>query len=287
MPPLRRLGLIVHPNRPLDGVLGELADWCAAHDAQLGQVHIEGQTRVVADAVEPGECDLLIAVGGDGTTLTALHAGAPTGKAVLGIACGSVGVLTSVHADRALAALGQVDAGDWTAHDMPGLEVGAGDSTEVAVNDLTVIRDGPNQLVVSIVVDDEHYASVAGDGLVIATPIGSSAYTMAAGGPLLAAGADGVIVTPLAPHGGFCPPLVAGRDSRIQLTIDPGHGGVRYEIDGRLASFASELLSVRVRPGYARLVELADEESRLSGLRRRGLVLDSPRVLVRDARLGH
>jgi NAD+ kinase len=284
MPELRRLGLVIHPSRPLDGVLGALGDWTAANGAELAQVRIEGQTRVVADPIEPGDCDLLIAVGGDGTTLTALHAGAPTGKAVLGIACGSVGVLTSIRAEQTLAALDKVDAGDWTSHDVPGLEVSGGSAGDVAINDLTVIRDGPNQLIVSIVVDGEHYASVAGDGLVVATPLGSSAYTMAAGGPLLAAGAEGVVITPLAPHGGFCPPLVAGLDSHVELTIDPGHGGVRHEIDGRLASFPSEQLSARVRPAYAKLVELAGEEPRLTGLRRRGLIADSPRVLVRDAR---
>ena len=54
-------------------------------------------------------------------------------------------------------------------------------------------------------VDDVLYARVAGDGLVVATPLGSSAYTMAAGGPILAPGAEGIAVTPLAPHGGVCP----------------------------------------------------------------------------------
>jgi NAD+ kinase len=150
-----------------------------------------------------------------------------------------------------------------------------------------VIRDGPGQLLISVVVDDVLYARIAGDGLVVATALGSSAYTMAAGGPILAPGADGMVVTPLAPHGGSSPPLVVGRDSRIALTIDPGRGGVRHEIDGRLASMDGELLTVRARSTYATLVRLAGEESRLSGLRRRGLVVDSPRVVVRDARPGH
>ena len=68
-------------------------------------------------------------------------------------------------------------------------------------------------------VDDVLYAAVAGDGMVVATALGSSAYTMAAGGPILAAGAKGMAVTPLAPHGGSCPPLVAGMDSRLSLTV--------------------------------------------------------------------
>jgi NAD+ kinase len=287
MTPVRRLGLVIHPSRPLDGVLGDLSAWAGERGVEVGQVRIEGQTRSVAEPVEPQDCELLVALGGDGTTLTALHAGAAVSRAVLGIACGSVGVLTSVAADRASAALDCVEAGDFGAVDVPGVEVTAADgSIEVAVNDLTVIRDGPNQLIVSIVVDDVLYARTAGDGLVVATALGSSAYTMAAGGPLLAPGADGLALTPLAPHGGTCPPLVVGASSTVALTIDAGHGGVRHEIDGRLVALDGEMLTVRLRPAYAKLVRLDDEEPRLEWLRRRGLIADSPRVLVRDARPG-
>ena len=136
----------------------------------------------------------------------------------------------------------------------------------------------------SVEVDGVLYARVSGDGLVVATPLGSSAYTMASGGPILAPGAEGMAVTPLAPHGGSCPPLVAGIASRLTLTVEPGHGGVRHEIDGRRTAIEARLLTVAWRPDYATLVRLAEEEPRLTGLRRRGLVLDSPRVLVRAAR---
>ncbi len=91
-------------------------------------------------------------------------------------------------------------------------------------------------------------------------------------------------VTPLAAHGGSCPPLVAGIGSRLALAIDPGYGGVRYEIDGRRTAIDASALTLGWRPDYATLVTLADEEPRLTGLRRRGLVLDSPRVLVRESR---
>jgi NAD+ kinase len=287
MTPLRQLGLVVHPTRSLEWVLEELRGWASRREVAVGQVRVAGQTREVAEPVVAEECELLVALGGDGTTLNALHPGAPSSRAVLGIACGSVGVLTSVAGDRVGEALDQVEAGSFDAVDVPGLEVsGADGRTEIAINDLTVIRDGPGQLLVSVVVDDVVYGRLAGDGLVVATALGSSAYTMAAGGPILAPGAEGIAVTPLAPHGGSIPPLVAGPDSRIELRIDPGHGGVRHEIDGRLASLDGELVTARARASYATLVRLGDEEPRLSGLRRRGLVVDSPRVLVRDARPG-
>ena len=136
----------------------------------------------------------------------------------------------------------------------------------------------------SITVDDVLYARVAGDGLVVATALGSSAYTMAAGGPILAPGAEGMTVTPLAPHGGSCPPLVAGKDSRVDLTIETGRIRVRYELDGRRTPVEERVLTVRVRPDFATVVGLDKAEARLTGLRRRGLVVDSPRILARDLR---
>jgi NAD+ kinase len=246
---------------------------------------VPGQTRQVADPVEAADCDLLLALGGDGTALIALHAGAPTSRPVLGIACGSIGVLTSVSAERVAWALEQVAAGRWSPVAVPGLDVAWGEAHGgVVINDVVIVRDGPGQILVSIAVDGVLYAHLAGDGLVVASALGSSAYTMAAGGPVLAPGAAGIVVTPLAAHGGSCPPLVAGSASHVTLTIEPGYGGARCELDGRPTAIEGRLLTVRDHRDYATLVKLPEDEPRLTGLRRRGLVLDSPRAQVRDLR---
>lgn len=267
-------------------MLDAIAGWASDNGVEVGQVRVEGQTRVVADAVAPDDCELLVAVGGDGTTLAALHRGAAGSRPVLGIACGSVGALTSVTAEEARSALDAVAEGRWAPLELPGLEVAwPGGPAAVAINDFAVIRAGSGQVQVSVTVDDVLYAALSGDGLVVATPFGSSAYTMAAGGPVLAPGADGMAVTPLAPHGGSVPPLVAGSTSRLSIAVEPGHGGVRYELDGRPVAADTHELEIGMSASYATLVRLSREEARLAGLRRRGLVLDSPRVLVRQARL--
>ncbi|MFL5826755.1 MAG: NAD(+)/NADH kinase, partial [Thermoleophilaceae bacterium] len=278
----RRLGLVVHPTRRVDGALDEIRAWASSHGVAVGQVMVPGQTRQLAEPVAVADCDLLVALGGDGTTLRALHAAAPSGRPVLGVACGSLGVLTSVGAGRITWALEEFASGRWSPVTVPGLDVAWEEgSAEVAINDVTVMRDGPGQIVVSITVDEVLYARVAGDGVVAATALGSSAYTIAAGGPILAPGAEGMVVTPLAPHGGSCPPLVAGKASLVTLAIEPSHVPFRCELDGRLAPVAGHLLKVGQRPDYATMVELEGEEPRLTGLRRRGLVLDSPRVIAR------
>jgi NAD+ kinase len=280
-----RVGIVVHPRRDIDATLATTRDWASSRGVTLGQVQIPGQTRRIAELVEATACDMLLALGGDGTALAALHAAAPASRPVLGVACGSIGVLTSVPAAALPSALDHLSSGSWTERSLPALEISAGGAEpRFAINDFVAIRDGTGQVIAAITVDGELYARTAGDGVVVATPVGSSAYTMAAGGPILGHGARGIVVTPLAQHGGVAPPLVTGPDSRIGLSVEPGYGGSRFEIDGQEAGLEGMEVSVRLREDYATLISLADQEPLLSGLRRRGLVADSPRILARDRR---
>jgi NAD+ kinase len=283
--PPARLGIVVHPRRDIEAAVGAIRAWASTQGVALGQVPIPGQARRVAEPMEIESCDVVLALGGDGTALAALHAAAPATRPVLGVACGSIGLLTSVPAPRLPAALDQLSAGSWAQRTLPALAV-ATEAAELgfAINDFVVVRNGTGQVMTEIRVDGERYARTAGDGLVVATPLGSSAYTMAAGGPILAPGLQGIVVTPLAPHGGVTPPLVVAPDSRLGVSVEPGFGGSRFEIDGQEVGTDALEVTVSLRPEYALLVALADQEPLLTGLRQRGLVVDSPRILVRDAR---
>jgi NAD+ kinase len=282
---LRRVGLVVHPRREIDIALDNARVWARAHDTEVVQIPVSGQERVVADAGEVAACDLVLAVGGDGTTLHALHAAAAVSRPVMGVACGSLGALTAVNAEDVADALDRVTAGQWAPRLLPGLQVsGDGMRPRTAINDMVVVRRGASQVIVTIEVDGQLYGRFAGDGLVVATPAGSSAYTLAAGGPVLAERSDGLVVTPLAPHGGCVPPLVVGSQSALALRIEPGYAGARLEFDGQVNDDApAELRAARVE-GYATLVGLGDAEPLLAGLRRRKIIIDSPRVLARDER---
>jgi NAD+ kinase len=283
-----RIGVVVHPHRALDDALDALHGWADGRGTQLVQIPIDGQTREVAPYGDAATCDLIAALGGDGTTLAALHAAAPAAKVVLGIACGSLGALTATHAGEIPSALERMVAGHWERRELPGLGVAAdGREPHVAINDLVVVRRGANQVVIGVHVDDELYARFAGDGVVLATPLGSSAYTMAAGGPILASGTDAIVVTPVAAHGGSIPPLAVGAGRRVRITVDGGYGGARIEFDGKIKDFTPTEIVTSWKPGYATLVRFAGAESVFEGLRRRRLITDSPRVLARDERAAH
>lgn len=283
-----RIGVVVHPTRELDRALDGIRKWAGEHDVEVVQVPTEGQDREVAEKRSAEECDLIVAAGGDGTMLAAIAVAAPAGRPVLGVACGSLGVLTTVTADQVETALGDYVADDWMAREIPALEVRPdGGDPLVAINDVAITRRGQGQVTTAATVDDVLYARFVGDGFVVTTPIGSSGYTLAAGGPLLAPGGNAFALTPLANHGGSIPPLVVGAKSELQLDIVPGYGGIRFELDGRMMDSELERLTVTLRSKAATLVEVGDERSILAALRRKKIVMDSPRILARDVREGN
>jgi NAD+ kinase len=285
-PRIDRLGLVVHPRREIGSALAVLQGWSDEHGVELMQVPANGQERELVQAGDPASCDAIVALGGDGTTLAALRTAAAVGKPVMGVSCGSLGALAAVTADDLSEALDRLAAGDWTPRRLPALAVGPEGLT--GVNDLVIVRQGAGQISAEVAVDGDLFIRFAGDGLVIATQLGSSAYTLAAGGPVLAPGGGGMVFTPLSAHGGCCPPLVAGADSRLTIEVDPGHGGARVEIDGQIQNHVDpdspRTLEVRLRRDHATLVSLGGEESMLAGLRRRRVIMDSPRMLARSDR---
>jgi NAD+ kinase len=281
-----RVALVVHPTRSIDGALATLQRWAQEHDVPLIQPPVDGGVdRQVApsDVLEPG--DQVIALGGDGTVLSALRASAPVGAPVLGVSCGSLGALTVVPADRLAAALERLQFGDWTARKLHALAIEPdGAPSQWAVNDFVVVRRRAVQVIAEVMVDDELYVRTAGDGVIVATPLGSSAYSMAAGGPVLVAGTQAIVVTPLAMHGGSAPPLVVPATSSVRLKVHPSYGGFDVEIDGH--AHATEALDYRLSLWHEKvtLVSFGEPGPGLASLRKRNLIADSPRMLARDAR---
>jgi NAD+ kinase len=286
--PFDRIGLVVHPRRELSNALATVHEWARRQGAEVVQIASPGQEQEVAAPGKADACDLVIALGGDGTALAALRAAAPVSRPVLGVACGSLGALTATTADVLEDALDRVARGDWSERRLPALTIGHDGDELTALNDLVLVRAGAGQVMVEVAVDGERFIRLAGDGIVAATPLGSTAYTLASGGPMLAPGASGMVLTPLSPHGGSCPPLVAGPESRVTIVLDPGNGGARVELDGQIHTTLEPRVPVtfelRLAPGFATLVSLGEEEPMIAGLRRRRILMDSPRVLARDER---
>ena len=282
---MKRIGLVVHPSRDIDGTLATLGDWAAARGIEVVQLPARGAMRMVAPLGEVSACDLVVAVGGDGTVLTALRAAAPHATPVLGIACGSLGALSAVMAPDTTAALDSFENGSWSRREVPALEAFVdGERIAWSINDFVLVRRTMGQLSVDVTVGDELYVRLAGDGVIVATALGSSAYSMAAGGPVLVDGTGAFLVTPVAMHGGSAPPLVVRAGVDVTLDAHPGYGGFDVEVDGHPQETDALRFVVRLVESSGTLVTLGDPGLGLTALRRRGVLTDSPRVLARDKR---
>jgi NAD+ kinase len=282
----RRVALVVHPTRPVEGALTALTRWTRERGVALVQLANRGETvRRMAEPADIGRDDVVVALGGDGTVLSALRTAATANAPVLGVACGSVGALSVVTADEIASALDRIWIGDWTPRSLPALAVAAAEGDgERAFNDFVVVRRRAGHLAVDVSVEDEPYVRLSGDGLIVATALGSSAYSMAAGGRVLAAGTAAFVCTPLAMHGGSAAPLVLPADAALTVEARPGYAGFVVEIDGFRSMSEARTFRLTLEPDVVRLIALGAPGRGLAGLRRRGLIADSPRVLARDER---
>jgi NAD+ kinase len=235
----------------------------------------------VTEEGDPADSDLIVSIGGDGTTLAALRTGAAADRPVLGVACGSLGALATVSAGEVTRALDRFSRGEWRPRRFPALSISRAEGDPLwALNDVAVVRAGGGQVRLTAIVDGTLFARLAGDGAVVSTPIGSSGYAISAGGPLLASGLDAFVLTPLPNHGGFSPPLVLGPDSELRLEVEAGYAGARLEIDGQVAEERVRSLTIGLREDVATMVSFEGDETVLAGLRRRRIILDSPRMMA-------
>jgi len=282
---MQRLGLVIHPTRDIEGALSSLQDWADANGIDVVQLDAGKHEREVAPMGEVDACDLVVAVGGDGTVLHALRGAATSAAPVLGVACGSLGALSAVAASDITAALDAFKSGSWTRWDVPALDVAVdGERVAWALNDFVVVRRAGQQLTADISIGGELYARIAGDGVIAATLLGSSAYSMGAGGPLLVSGLSAFVMTPIVIHGGSVPPAVIPSDLELTLDVHPGYGGFDIEIDGQGVELDGETFAITLVESKASLVGLDGPRLAFTALRRRGLIADSPRMLARDER---
>jgi NAD+ kinase len=267
-PGVRTVALVLRPERDLDKALQQIRAWAAATGVTL--VGAEGDPRLPEDVAQRPEvslaagCDLVLALGGDGTMLGALRMGAPHAVPVLGINLGRLGYLTEVdaaHLDAALSALGE---GEYRIEARTGLALVLRDAAaaQIAYNDVVLTRvPGRGQAALALRIDGELLVRYASDGVITATPQGSTAYAFAAGGPLVSPRAQGMIVMPDAPHGLFNRAVVLAEGEQLGIEILPTSAPVSIERDGQLLGHADpgatlEILAhpdaahvVRVQPG--------------------------------------
>jgi NAD+ kinase len=240
-----KVGIIANPHK--HGSLPALVDLRRALEAHGIGVCFEESTAALAGEPNgiPGdtfsrEVDLAVVIGGDGTMLHAVSLLGEFEKPVAGIHVGTLGFLTSCRHDEINAFVDAVAAGRFTTSTRTLLEAtwhrpGMEAQTFIALNEVTLARGDTGRLVsLRARVNGETLNDYRADGLIIATPTGSTAYSLSAGGPLIAPEAAVFLITPICPHSLSQRALVISDGSTVELSSeDDDCGPMLFTVDGR------------------------------------------------------
>jgi NAD+ kinase len=263
------VGLVLHPQRDSQFAVTTLTDWARAR--RLPVLGLKDEVdRLECDAVAVTEAELVrrstlvVGLGGDGTVLRALRlcraAESPVPVPVLGVNLGKLGFLAEIDVPELPDALTAIDEHRFRVERRSAVQVVLPDGTSaIAFNDVALVRvPGDGVAVVEVRVSGEGFVRYAADAVVVATPTGSTAYSYAAGGPIVSPSVEGLLVIPAAPHASFNRALLLAADEPVTLDLLPSSGVLAVEIDGRVECQAGpgDSLSLSLVREAAHLVRL-------------------------------
>lgn len=232
-PPVRSASFVAHSGKP---AAARLRDELAAFLERRG---------VEVDGDDP---DLVVSLGGDGTLLRAAQAAHAADALLLGVNLGNMGYLTETDADGACDSLARVLDGRFEVDDRMMLECDVGGRAHVGLNEVLVERTERVRLVrLSVTVGGERLAAFNADGVIVATPTGSTAYALSAGGPLVSPRARCLVVVPVSAHMIFSRPFVFAPDETIEVHLDPDGEAATVALDGSIRSDLHPGASIAVR----------------------------------------
>ncbi|MGH9300298.1 MAG: NAD(+)/NADH kinase [Acidimicrobiales bacterium] len=271
------IALVVHPDRAAAADLANRASmWLEerGHEVSVPPPSAVGEWYGADARPMAGDTDLAVSLGGDGTMLRTVELAAPAGVPVLGVNLGHLGYLTEVEPDHLLAALDRFLSGDYGVEERMTLEVelqpgpsGAGDdrpakSVCLALNEAVLEKsNGGHTIRLGASISGRPFITYAADGLIVATPTGSTAYNLSARGPIVSPRLKAVIVTPVSPHMLFDRPLVLEPSEQVRLEVMDNRTAVLV-VDGSVLGTLSTGDAIVCRAGAhaARLVTFSERD---------------------------
>lgn len=214
--------------------------------------------------------DFALSVGGDGTFLTSAAAIGDKNIPILGVNCGHLGFLAEVQTDDLDEILKQLIEGQYTIEQRSLLNVTILDKDGIArdgvvmspnaLNEIAILKQGlTNMLTIETKINGELLHTYHSDGLVIATPTGSTAYNLSIGGPLLVPQSRGIILTPIAPHSLTVRPIIILDEWKIDIKVSSRYDAFMLSVDGRSQSLSTEMsLHIERAPYTTKVVQIGD-----------------------------
>ncbi len=227
---MRRIGIVTkRDHEAAAAAAARLVDWLAAR-----------RLEAVRDPADPDDLDLVVVLGGDGTLLAAARLVAPRHVPILGVNLGGLGFLTEVTLEELPSTLERLLAGDFTVSERMMLTVrvvrrGAPVAEDAVLNDVVITKGALARLVqLTVAVDGCAITTFRGDGLIVATPTGSTAYSLSAGGPIVHPEHRSIILTPIAAHTLTLRPLVIPDQLTVAITLAREDADVVLTADGQV-----------------------------------------------------
>lgn len=274
-----RLGVLSQPHHP---ALRDIMDRLRASAEEIGaELVLAADLLAVAGGDGPpleedtGGVDFLLTLGGDGTLLRGARMAGPRDVPVVGCNLGKLGFLTTVPLDQLEELLHRLRDGRYEEERRLALHVGihpadgpdgraAGEPTETfyALNDAVIHKGGFARLIsMRVWVNEEEIGQYSADGIVVATPTGSTAYSLSAGGPILVPSLDALVASPICPHTMAIRPVVVPSDATISVEILSRMEGILVTVDGQSGGHLGEggRVTVRRSPHPVRLIRMPDQ----------------------------
>jgi NAD+ kinase len=256
--------LITHSHPPATTEALEIAvavareaGWRLVADGE--ELHKQGDPDGVEVATDADSPELCLVLGGDGSILRALRRYAGTGVPVFGVNFGTVGFLAAVERGEAAAGISRAFAGETETVELPGLEVASAGETRLGFNDIALARRPQDRVAeLSYQIAGEEVGNVRCDGLVAATPAGSTGYNLANQGPILAWGVKGYVVSYISPHSLTARALVVAPGDILHVGNAEGREPVEVLVDGEQTG--------ELAPGAGLEIRFVDAVGRLAQL---------------------
>jgi NAD+ kinase len=264
---MKRIGIYAKKHHgDAVALAGECCRWLQRRGCEVlleTELATQVDQQLAVDAEElPSRCDLLVVLGGDGTLLSVARRAYRLAVPILGVNLGNLGFLTEVAREEMLPVLDKVLAGDYQLSERMMLDarvVRAG--REVArytvLNDIVISKGALARIIeLEASVNDKYLCNIRADGLIIATPTGSTGYNLSAGGPIISPGQNCLAIAPICPHSLTHRPIVVSGTAVIQLTAKQHDDDILVTADGQIGMplQRDDLVELRRSQAVTRLI---------------------------------
>ncbi len=261
----KKIGLITKPHEDVKKYLEEAVSAIEEFGATciLEEIAAEmlGRKEKVKRSDVSSLSDMVILIGGDGTFLSVAESAVRAQVPIAGFNLGTLGFLTELNKDKIYSSVKSLVKGEFRISERKLLEVNFKNEISLSLNDVVFSKGDIARIIkLRLDIDQVEVSEIRADGLIVSTPTGSTAYSLSAGGPILAPEVNGVVITPICPHSLTFRPFVIPDSSEIKVTLSSDSDNVVITLDGQKVIPMSFNDEVMIKTGKKKLKMVISDE---------------------------